>query len=158
MIARDPSFGPAFGFGYRYESGHLVLDASLFNFTLTQQNQSFDNLTGPWVRLGALFFFEQSPNPSLYGGAGLGWGISNAKLDGNPYTNNGLDFEFTVGYEALRANTVRLFLQLDASVPAYSAKTTLLRFSGTSATTARDSIYTPSFSLSLGIGFSKEKQ
>jgi hypothetical protein len=150
--ARGVTTGPAVGFGFRYARENLGVDASLFNFVLTQTGGSFDNLSGAWIRLCALYYVAPDARGSLYGGAGLGWGVTNVHLVGNTYTNNGLNFELMVGYEALRASAIRLFVQLDASLPTYRANATIFGLQGTSATITRDSLYSPSLTLTLGLG------
>jgi hypothetical protein len=58
VAARGLKMGPAFGFGYRYELDRIGIDASFFNFTLIKTASSYDDRSGTWVRLGAVYYFE----------------------------------------------------------------------------------------------------
>ncbi len=145
--------GPAFGFGYRYELDRIALDASFLNFVLTKKESSYDAATGSWIRLGAAYYFDPFANNSLYAGAGIGWGAGSATVDGTNYTNSGIDFGVCGGFEFLRASSIRLFVQLDATLPTYKLSGTV--YDSTGLSSHEDSLYAPSFALSLGLGFGK---
>jgi hypothetical protein len=151
------SGGPAFGFGLRYGLEHLAFDGSLFNFVLTKQNATFDNISGSWLKLGIAYYLAPRANASVYGGVGLGWGVTSATVNSAHYSNSGLDVGLSLGYEMMRDRSFRLFLQADADLPAYSSHGYLPAQSGINVVLLRDSIYTPSFVLSLGIGFGRPK-
>jgi len=156
LAQRGLAGGPAFGFGWRYEAPDRAIDASLFNFVLTKRGATFDNLSGSWIRVGLLFYLTPFENSSLYGGGALAWGVTSANVDAVHYANSGLDFGLTLGYEMSRASTVRFFVQADADLPAYTSHGYVE--SGIAVPTlTRDSIYTPSFALSVGVGVGRPK-
>lgn len=164
---KGPSFGhgPAIGFGYRYELDELGIDLSFLNLMFA--NNSNDSgtsgsvgVTGTWIRLMALYFLNPTANRSAYLGAGLGWGVTAvaSATDVNSvtgsvsaYSGSGLQAELSLGYELLRASTIRIFMQGDVSLPFYKIHSTVI----TSATTNTDSTYAPSFVVSLGIGWGR---
>lgn len=145
--------GPAFGFGYRYELDRIAIDASFLNFVLTKDGSSYDAATGSWIRLGAAYYFSPYENHSLYAGAGVGWGGGSVSSDSTHYSNSGIDVGLSAGVEFLRASSIRLFVQLDATLPTYALKGT--RYDADGVTSHSDSIYAPSAALSLGLGFGK---
>ena len=132
-----------------------ALDASFLNLVITKKDSSYNAASGTWIRLGANYYFDPFASSSLYAGAGIGWGGGSADVDGVNYSNSGIDFGLSAGYEMLRASTIRLFVQADANLPTYAIKGT--RFDATGTTSTSDSIYAPSFTLSLGLGFGKSK-
>jgi len=145
--------GPAIGFGYRYELDLIGLDLSFFNFVLTKSESSYDAFTGSWIRLGAVYYFDPFANNSLYVGGGVGWGAGAVFADNTDYSGSGIDVGLSGGMEFLRASSIRLFVQFDATVPTYTLEGT--RFDPTGLISTNESIYAPSFSLSLGLGFGK---
>jgi hypothetical protein len=152
------SGGPAFGFGLRYGLEHIAFDGSLFNFILTKQNATFDNITGSWIKLGVAYYIAPRANASFYGGVGLGWGVTSATVNAVHYGSSGLDVGLSLGYELMRDRSFRLFVQADADLPAYASHGYVPTQSGFNVVLVRDSIYTPSFALSLGIGFARPKK
>jgi hypothetical protein len=157
--------GPAFGWGWRKELDRIGLDLSFLNFVLTEtRNNQFQDFSGSLVRLAVLYYFDPYANNSLYAGGGLGLGWNVVDKDYANYSRFGIQGEVSLGYEMFRASNIRLLVQLDASLPlgmthrdsiygydTYTASTT-----GSSAPPiGSESLYTPAFSLSLGIGFGK---
>lgn len=69
------------------------------------------------------------------------------------YSGSGLQGEISVGYEFLRASTIRMFLQADATLPFY----TVHRYTYDSALGAAvgGSAWVPSLAFSFGIGWGK---
>jgi hypothetical protein len=145
--------GPAFGFGWRRELDRLAIDASFLNLTLTQRNDSYRNFSGSLIKLMALYYFDPVANSSFYVGPGLSWGGSSVFAHAREYSNSGLHGEVSLGYEMLRASNIRLFTQLDASLPFYLAHAP----NGASDQQApsSDAIYTPTFALSVGLGWDR---
>ena len=143
--------GPAIGFGYRYELDSLGVDLSFINLTF-QNNSDKTNISGSWIRLAAYYFADPKSDASLYAGGGLAWGGSAVTSGGNTYSGSGIQGELTVGYEFLRASTIRLFVQADASLPFYNA-TFNDSFSTTGVTSG--SRYTPTVVVSLGGSFGR---
>jgi len=64
------------------------------------------------------------------------------------YSGSGLQGEVAAGFEFLRASTIRMFAELDVTLPFYTARPVL----GTSAT---NSEWVPSVFASVGIGFGR---
>ena len=151
IAASGLTTGPAIGGGYRYELDRIGLDLSFFNFVLTDDDSSYE-ATGSWIRLGAVYYFDPFANNSLYAGAGIGWGVGAVLVDDAAYSNSGIDIGLSGGMEFLRASSIRLFIQFDATLPTYTLEGIRFDAAGLSST---DSIYAPSFSLSLGLGFGK---
>ena len=166
-----PSFGhgPAIGFGYRYELDQLGIDLSFLNLMFadnTNNNGSSGSVgvTGTWIRLMALYFLNPSANRSAYVGAGLGWGatavasatdVNSTTGTVSAYSGSGLQGELSLGYELLRASTIRIFLQGDVSLPFYKIHSDTLTSTSSSTVTTYGSSYAPSFVVSLGSGWGR---
>jgi hypothetical protein len=139
--------GPLFGVGYRYELDKLGIDVSFANFkvSLDKKNQATSDgdggVSGSWVKLMAVYFFKPKANSTLYVEGGLSWGGAAVSEDGRNYSNNGLQGELGVGYELLRASTIRLFCGLEATLPFYMVYS------------EGKSVYAPSLGLTLGVGW-----
>jgi len=151
--------GPAFGFGYRYELDALGIDLSFFNLAISESEQtdaygdSETNVSGSWVRLLAYYFAGASASSSVYAGAGLSWGGA-AVTDGPVvYSGSGIQGELSLGFEVLRASTIRLFVQADATLPFWKATPDLDPYLTTGSPS--DNRYTPTFVVSLGGGFGR---
>jgi hypothetical protein len=158
--------GPAFGFGYRYELDNFAIDLSFLDMMVDSGNSDSSanvGVTATWIRLQGLYFLNPLGNGSTYLGGGLGWGAAAASRASSTagstdttltaYSGSGLEGQITAGYEFLRASTIRIFAQADLTLPFYTAKSSTLSLT-TSATTT-DSIYLPTVTLSLGIGWGK---
>jgi hypothetical protein len=146
--------GPSFGFGWRHELDRLAIDASFLNFTLTQKDNSSQNFSGSLLKLMGLYYFDPFANSSLYAGTGLSWGASSVVSDSREYDNSGLHGELSLGYEMLRASNIRIFAQLDASLPFYLAHAAG-DLNGDLQPTPSASLYTPTFALSIGLGWGR---
>jgi hypothetical protein len=168
--AIGPSFsnGPAFGFGYRYELDSLGIDFSFLNLMVASDSSSTGGsagATGSWVKLMALYFLNPTANRSSYLGGGVGWGgtavahaNNNAGAIGSnvgEYTGSGLQAELSLGYELLRASTIRMFIQADATLPFYKARSETYISTAAGSTTTYESTYVPSFAVSFGIGWGR---
>ncbi|MEP6654836.1 MAG: hypothetical protein ABJA82_15845 [Myxococcales bacterium] len=80
------------------------------------------------------------------------WAANNmSTIDGSysNYSGSGIQGELSGGYEFLRASTIRMFVQADATLPLYKARTNLYL----STDTSQDSAYAPSFAVSFGVGW-----
>jgi hypothetical protein len=154
VLGSTTASGPQFGFGYRYELDNFAIDASFLNLMVdTSSNTSGTSkeaITGDWIRLMGLYFFNPVENRSAYLGAGLSWGVTALYDSGIRYSGNGLQAQIAAGYEVLRASTIRLFIQADASLPFYTAGVDTL-YSAPSDKT----IYAPVFGISLGLGWGR---
>jgi hypothetical protein len=163
-----PSFGggPAFGFGYRYELDSIGIDFSFLNFVVPSSNSSSGSVGISWslIKLEGLYFLNPIANGSIYLGAGASWGLmavgnGNSTATSttiNTLTGSGLQGEATVGYEFLRASTIRMFAQADATLPFYkvSGSTTTFDAMGNPTTSTSDT-WAPIFTLSVGIGWGR---
>jgi hypothetical protein len=154
-----PAFanGPGFGFGYRYELDSFALDASaqlVWGGVDTSNHSS--GVAGSWLRLQGLYYLSPTDNRSAYMGGGVSWGGTENSKDGRSFSNSGLQGEATVGYEFFRATTVRLFAQLNATLPFYMARgADTYDFNTFTATASTESRYIPTFLLSMGIAFGR---
>jgi hypothetical protein len=156
-----PSFssGPAFGFGYRYELDSLGIDLSFLNLVVSNDNTSGSSSggTAALIKLMGLYFLNPTANRSSYLGAGVGWGTTSFTRVGDVSTNSpyssysgsGLQGQLSAGYEFLRASTIRMFVQADATLPFYMIRSNVF----VSTDTRQDSSYSPSFAVSLGLGW-----
>jgi hypothetical protein len=73
---------------------------------------------------------------------------------GNLHTlgGSGLQGEGSVGFEFLRASTIRMFAQADATFPFYRISGTTISSTGVSVT---DRSWAPTFTLSMGVGWGR---
>jgi hypothetical protein len=160
--------GAAIGFGQRIELDNFGIDVSFFNYQIPQSSggyQGSSGASGSLLKLEGLYFLKPTANASAYLGGGLSWGITRfSESTMNSYASrsgSGLQGELTVGYEWPRASTLRFFVQADAGLPFY--KTTSQRYnysrvgSGSVAPTI-DSRYTPTLSMSVGLGWQRSRR
>ncbi len=150
VLGGDFTSGPGFGLGWRYELDQFGIEIALFNTILPTADHDDMGANFTLVRLGGLYFFDPIANSSLYLNPGLSWGWS-AVTDGNRvYSGSGLQGEFAVGYEFLRSSTIRLFVEGNAVLPFFTASRSDFSNDGDSSTR-----YTPSFLISIGVGYDK---
>ncbi len=162
--------GPAIGFGQRIELDTFGIDVSFFNYQIPQSNPTYTSgyyegssgASGSLLKLEGLYFLKPTANASGYVGGGLSWGMTRfSEVATNSYSSwsgSGLQGELTVGYELPRASSLRLFVQADAGLPFY--KTTSQRYNrvGTgSLSPTIDSRYTPTLSVSVGLGWQRHR-
>ena len=131
VTGRDSTLGTAFGFGYRYELDQLAIDLSFLNLVVATEdvmNPSGGTTTkggvnGEWIRIGAIRYQDPLANNSLFFGGGVGYGTNSVydSSNGANYEGSGLEVSGVVGYEMLRASTIRLFVELDATAPMYTS-------------------------------------
>jgi hypothetical protein len=119
---------PTFGAGFRVELDQWAVDvAGQFAFNSDgDQGMVSGHLNG-------LRFQHPTANHSAYLGAGLGYGI----VGNNSDTGQGFEAHGILGYELLRASTIRMFGQLDAMLPLYTV----------------DDAWAPYVILSFGVGY-----
>lgn len=161
VVGKAFASGPSLGFGYRYELDNLGIDVSIFNFMIdTGQNNSTSStgssgsagFTGSWIKLMGLYFMNPMANRSSYLGGGISWG-GTALIDGaSTYSNSGLQAEVSAGYELLRASTIRMFIQADATLPLYLLRQTSVAVGGATSTSTS---YAPTFAISFGLGWGR---
>jgi hypothetical protein len=153
VLRGEHNRGPAFGFGYRYELDSVAIDASFLNLMVASDGGGEGDaaLNGSWIKLMGLYFLNPQANSSLYLGAGLSWGATGLAREGAYYSGTGLQVETSLGYELLRASTIRLFLQADALLPLYDASLDLVA-SGSGQPAA---LWAPSLVVSLGAAWGR---
>ncbi len=148
VLGGDFASGPAFGFGWRYELDRMGIDISGLNFVYNDTADTGAGATFTLLRLGGVYFFNPDANSSAYADAALSWGFSGVskKINGDTigYEDSGLQGEIGAGYEFLRASTIRMFVEANAVLPFYTADPISANAS---------SVYTPSFTISLGLGY-----
>lgn len=139
----DFASGPGFGFGWRFELDRFGIDLSVLNLMLATDSHDNDDdvggINGSWVKLGFLMYQSPIADHSLYYGIGLAWGGTVVTYNGTGHGGSGLQAEPCVGVELFRSSTMRMFFQLDGTLPFYKT----------------GERYTPSMILSVGIGFGK---
>jgi hypothetical protein len=152
ILGGDFASGPSVGFGWRYELDAMGIDISGINFIL--DTSEGDGFSFTLVRLGGMYFFDPVSNSTPYVSGALSWGwtlvneeveVDNGSSTFRNYSGNGLQGEVGVGYEFLRASTLRVFVEANAVFPFYSATRNF--------SSEEDSVYTPSFSLNIGLGY-----
>jgi hypothetical protein len=148
-----PTFneGPDVGFGYRYELDTIGIDLS-FNLVVATNRGSAGtgSVGGSFVKLSGLYFLDPTANASIYLGGGLSWGGTVVASDTAAYSGSGLQGEALAGYEVLRASTIRLFVQLDGTLPFYAVSQDNLALGAPS-----NRSYAPTFGLSFGLGWGR---
>ncbi len=145
VLGGDFISGPTFGMGWRYELDRVAVEVSGYLLVATDQVAREDaGLTGSFM-LGVLYFFAPTADMTLYAGGGIGYGVTGLTKDNREYADHGMQGQAIVGYEMFRSSTIRLFTQVDAALPIYM----------TGEIDGPDNLYTPSLSLSLGIGWGK---
>lgn len=157
----DRAYGtPALGMGYRVELDSFGVDISFLNYQIGSDSPSYYNsyggaFAGSILKLEGLYFLNPKANKTTYLGGGLSWGGANF---GNGWNGSGLQGELTAGYELPRASTLRTFVQADAILPFYQVSAVRYpvdyRRGGAITTEQR---YAPSFVVSLGLGWQKNR-
>jgi hypothetical protein len=136
----------AFGLGYRQELDTYAVDVSVANIVDPSDDDAATHAdsAGSYVRVLGLYFLNPRSNATAYVGGGASWGFSHLVEDARTLTGSGPQAEGALGLELLRASTIRLFVQLEASLPLYSTHGSDLRGERTSRWAP------PLFALSIG--------
>jgi hypothetical protein len=142
------STGPVFGAGWRFELDQIGIELAGDIIDATDKSSSA-GLTGD-IRIGVMYYQDPIANASFYYGGGLGYGASGIYYNDMSFAGAGLEGNISVGYETLRASTIRLFGELTATLPFYNANE--VDFSGTGTGGHH---WLPSIGLSLGIGWGR---
>ena len=103
---------------------------------------------GSWAKLMALYYFDPMGNGSFYLGGGAAWGATATMTAGETLSGSGLQGEVAAGFEFLRASTIRMFAEANATLPFYSVSPGY-----GSLSTQRE--WAPSFMASVGVGFGR---
>jgi hypothetical protein len=144
--------GPAFGFGRRWELDSVGINLGFLNFILYQDSEEFQGSSAGWIDLGADYFFDAYANSTAYIGGGLSLGHHSIPSgSGGNYENAGLQGKATFGYEMFRASTIRLSAHFDATLPMYRLKRS--EYDPISLTETDEHTYSPTFELTLGLGW-----
>jgi hypothetical protein len=143
--------GPAFGFGRRWELDSVGINLGFLNFIMYQDSDEFSGTSAGWIELGADYFFSPYANSSAYVGAGLSLGNHSIPDPGGRYENAGLQGKATLGYELFRASTIRLIAHFDATLPMF--RLTRTTRDEVTQVDIREHVYSPTFQLSLGLGW-----
>lgn len=170
--------GPAMGIGYRAELDSFGIDVSFLNYQVRPSETtdapagsyygSSGGVTGSFLKLEGLYFLKPAANASTYVGGGLSWGGTHASSystsSQTSWHGSGLQGELTLGYELPRASTLRVFVQTDVVLPFYRTTAETVTFSRTAAPyTAPYRVsaghrYTPSLSVSVGLGWQRHRR
>ncbi|MFT4975459.1 MAG: hypothetical protein ACI8S6_001346 [Myxococcota bacterium] len=104
----DGGAGTAIGGGWRYSLDKFAIDVGLIHAIIPSDgNEGFLDI----VSLSGLYYLDGEAKSSLYVGGGLGYGGSLGS------SAPGLTVKGSAGYELLRNSTIRIFPQLDVTVP-----------------------------------------
>jgi len=157
-VAGDNFFAVASGLGYRYELDALAIEISVANLVWATRKvtdasgdeSTHGGINGDVVAIGALRFQAPTANRSLYYGGRFGYGVNNVyNTDtGASYDGNGLQLTAVLGYEMLRASTIRMFVELDATAPFYGS-------SGADGSGGMANKWAPIVALTLGAGLGR---
>jgi hypothetical protein len=163
--------GPAIGFGQRIELDAFGIDVSFLNYQIPRSDRSYpaagyyqgnSGASGSLLKLEGLYFLKPTANASAYVGGGLSWGFthfSTTTADSRmSWDGSGLQGELTVGYEFPRASTLRLFVQADAGLPLYKTTGQRVRLGTGSVSATSEHRYTPSISVSVGLGWQRQRR
>ena len=137
----------ALGAGFRYEIGNAAVEIAgraVFSDDVYGQN----NLSSTQLRLMGQYMLNGGSMASPYFGAGMGVSSVSMDADGLGYEGEGLSAELAAGLSFLRDSPVRLNVEAAASLPFYRLDRGIH-----AAAFEDDTVYAPTFSLNLGLGF-----
>jgi hypothetical protein len=159
--------GPSAGlFGYRHELDTFGVDVSFFNFHYEPSSHASiytsesSGMTGSWLKLAFLRFTAPLSDRSPYFGGGLSWTTVALDNPSKSWSGTGLQGELTVGYELGRASSIRVFMQTDTGLPFYNVRSSSYTYIPTPpyvVSTASESRYVPTLTVSLGVGWQRGK-
>lgn len=142
--------GPAFAGGYRKELDRIAIDISIA-ILLANDSDINDGVTLAIPKLVALWNQSPTADSTVYYGAGVSYGASwvgRGDIGGGAdYTGSGIQGHIAVGYAMLRSSTIRLFVQLDTTLPLYKSSASMT-----------DRGWSPSAMFTLGFGWGKTTQ
>ncbi len=131
--------GISIGTGFRFELDSFALDVSAINGVFQITNDIDDDRSKSYeiIRISGLHFFEPEAANSFYAGGGIAWGVVQLCDMWRDEHNWGVLLSAVVGYEMFRNSDIRLFFNLEATLPTFKV----------------ENDYAPSFSLSVGSAF-----
>jgi len=156
--------GPSVGFGYRAEFETFAVDVSFLNLQLPSSGSSDRSWTsGSLLKLQGLHFVNSEASATTYVGAGLSLGFTNVGQDSSgpgfsvsSWRGGGLQGEFTIGYEAMRASPLRMFVEANATVPFYNVASDHTTYSASTSrvlSVVSFHRFAPSVGVSFGLGW-----
>lgn len=145
--------GTSLGFGRRIELDSFGVDVSFLNVQTASRGNHSGATTGTLLKLQGLYFMSPKSNRSAYLGGGLGYGVVDLK---DRWHGSGLQGELTLGYEFPRASSLRTFVQVDATLPFYKVAANA-RWTPSNPTPAVGQRYAPSFAVSIGFGWQRNR-
>lgn len=167
MYFADQSYGgPAVGFlGYRREGNRYGIDVSFMNFQYKSSDRTYSyptpqgssGMTGTWLKLEILRYFNPAADRSPYIGAGLSLSATNLDHNNTYWEGNGLQGELTGGFEMGRAGSIHILLQADAGFPFYNLRSTTYAYVNTpyGYQTTVSHRYVPTLTVSMGLGWQR---
>jgi hypothetical protein len=147
-VGGDVAPGPTLGGGYRYELDRFGVDAGLV--LLMAQRDAPATQTGVHAGIRGLFFASPDASATPYLGLGLAFAALGSEIDHAGYAGSGLAGRVSLGYELLRESTIRVVVEADAILPAF----TLARDEGEPVRPgAKGEFWGATLGASLGIGW-----
>lgn len=169
MYFADQSYGgPTVGFlGYRREGIRYGIDVSFMNIQYKSSDRTYaypsppqgsSGMTGTFLKLEILRFFNPAADRSPYIGGGLS--LSNTNLEHNDtyWEGNGLQGELTAGFEMGRAGSIHILLQADAGFPFYDLRATTYTDTNLPPYGYQTTVshrYVPTLTVSMGLGWQR---
>jgi hypothetical protein len=98
------------------------------------------------MKVERLYFMNPGAKGSAYAGAGMSFA-------GSSFGGRGLQGELSAGYQFARANSLRVFMQADATLPFYKA--TLERYSALGLRIGTERRFAPVLAVSVGFGWQR---
>jgi len=148
IIGANPDSVPInLGLSYRYELDHFGIDFG--GSMLFIPGEGDDKAALAQASLSGLYFFNGEANHSSFAGAGLGLSSMGISQDDFDYSGGGMHARAMIGYEFLRASTIRFSVQADLTIPFYSAEVNPESDSD-QMTPEEKSLYAPILGITLG--------
>lgn len=137
------------GGSYRYELDSFGIDlgGSFLVMPGDDEGSAFAQAS-----LAGLYFFNGQANHSMYAGAGLGLSRIGSEKDNVVYDGGGMHARAMIGYEFLRASTIRFSLQADLTLPFYSIE------AEANSMKEGDDFYAPVLGISIGGAYTPRSQ
>ena len=158
----------AIGGGWRRELDNFALDLGGSLYLAVGNEETEEVGVSGTVTLMGHYFFNGVADSSPYLGMGMGYGFMamNKSTDdealaeeGLTYGGAGLHGKVALGFEAMRSSTIRLFMQLDATLPFYDLEHDCSECgdgsNSMSGPTEREALYAPIFGISIGGAWTK---
>ncbi len=150
----DPSKVPiGLGVGYRYELDRFAVETGM-DLTVSPSDKSADTSGFHFgFFVGGLYFFDPQESSSPYVGLALGYGGAGLTNNDETHSGAGLEGRVSAGYALLRSSTIRIVVELEATLPFYSLERDDFLSDDGSDSKDNATKYAPIFGLSLGVGY-----